>query len=160
MCVLALWQVLDGGDEFESLWEELGGSGKHQLVGLSDRHVGHAGDVGDLLLTLLVLGRLRRHVDGGGRHRDGGAAGDDVEVLRLLGDVGGRPLHVAGQVERAAEPVHEVPGRDDLDVGVVELQDELEAAADLLLADSGHLGRGCRGDWRAEVGNSFASLTR
>ena len=40
------------------------------------------------------------------------------------------------------------------------LEDEFEASADLLLADSGHLGRGCRVDWRAEVGNSFASLTR
>ena len=42
----------------------------------------------------------------------------------------------------------------------VNLEDEFEAAADLLLADSGHLGRGCRDDWRAEVGNSFATLTR
>ena len=58
MCVLALWQVLDGGDEFESLWEELGGSGEHQLVGLSDRHVGHTGDVGDLFLGTLVARRL------------------------------------------------------------------------------------------------------
>ena len=58
MCVLALWQVLDGGDEFESLWEELGGSGEHQFVGLSDRHVGHARDVGDLFLGTLVARRL------------------------------------------------------------------------------------------------------
>ena len=60
MCVLALWQVLDGGDEFESLWEELGGSGEHQLVGLSDRHVSHAGDVGDLFLGTLVARRLKK----------------------------------------------------------------------------------------------------
>ena len=59
MC-LALWQVLDGGDEFESLWEELGGAGKHQLVRLSDGHVGHAGDVGDLFLGALVTRRLQK----------------------------------------------------------------------------------------------------
>ena len=58
MCVLALWQVLDGGDEFESLWEELGGSGEHQLVGLSDRHVSHACNVRDLALGPLVVARL------------------------------------------------------------------------------------------------------
>ena len=40
------------------------------------------------------------------------------------------------------------------------LEDEFEASADLLLADSGHLGIGCRDDWIAEVGISFATLTR
>ena len=63
MCVLALWQVLDGGDEFESLWEELGGPGEHQFIGLSDRHVGHARDVGDLFLGTLVARRLQKDVD-------------------------------------------------------------------------------------------------
>ena len=40
------------------------------------------------------------------------------------------------------------------------LEDEFEASADLLLADSGHLRTGCRDDCRAEVGNSFATPTR
>ena len=35
-------------------------------------------------------------------------------------------------------PVHKVAGGDDLDVGIVGLEDELEAPPDLLLADGRH----------------------
>ena len=44
-------------------------------------------------------------------------------------------LHLARQPESTAEPVHEVARLNDVDVGVVRFEDELEAAPDLLFAD-------------------------
>ena len=83
---------------------------------------------------------LTGHVDGGGGHGDGRPPGHDVQVHRLLGDAGGGLLYLAamGEGQRAAEPRHEVPGGDQVHRGVVRLQDQLEAAPDLLLAHGGH----------------------
>ena len=133
-----LGQVFDRRREVEAVRKEFGGSREHQLVRLADGHISDASDVSDLALSLLVVRRLRGHVDGCGRHRDGRPARDDVEVDGALCDVRGGLLHVSRQTERSAEPVHEVARLDDVDVGVVRLQDEFEDPADLLLADGAH----------------------
>ena len=43
-----------------------------------------------------------------------------------------------GQAQVGAEAGHEVPGGDEVHAGLQGLQDQLEAAADLLLGDAGH----------------------
>ena len=89
-------------------------------------------------LGLLLGGGLGGHVDGGGGHGDGAAAGHQVQLHRLAGDEGGGHLHLLGQAEVGAEAGHEVPGGDEVHAGLQGLQDQLEAAADLLLGDAGH----------------------
>lgn len=133
-----LGQVLDRRREVEAVRKEFSCSGKHQFITLPNGDVSDARDVGDLALRLLVARRLRRHVDGRCRHRDGRPSGDDVEVDGSLGDVRRSFLDLPGETERSAEPVHEVSGLDDVDVGVMRLQDQLEHAPDLLLADGAH----------------------
>lgn len=87
----------------------------------------------------LLLGRgLGGHVDGGGGHADRAASRDQVQLHRLPGDEGGRHLHVLRQAQVGAEAGHEVAGGDEVHAGLQGLQDELEAAADLLLGNPGH----------------------
>ena len=90
------------------------------------------------LLGLLLSRGLRSHVDGGGGHGDGAAAGHQVQLHRLAGDEGGGHLHVLGQAQVGAEAGHEVSGGDEVHAGLQGLQDQLEAAANLLLGDAGH----------------------
>ena len=101
-----------------------------------DGHLGGAGDIGDLLGGLLVVAELRCHVDRGGGHRDRRSAGHDVQFDRLASDVTGGALNGRGEAEIRAESRHEIAGRDQLHAGLQRLQDELEAAADLLLRDA------------------------
>lgn len=98
LTALHLRQLLDGRGELEVLREQLARMRIHQLVRLPNGHVGHAGNVADLLLRALVLRRLRGHVDGGRGHRDGRAAGHDVHVDRFARDVRGGALHHVGQL--------------------------------------------------------------
>jgi len=132
---LVLGEILNGGGELEVSGEEVLGPGKHELVALSDRHISHACNFSNISLCSLVAAGLARHVDGGGGHADGGPPRHNVQVHRLLGDVRGRLLDVAGQAECAAESGHEVPGSDELHARVVGLQDQLETTTYLLLTD-------------------------
>ncbi len=85
-------------------------------------------NISNLTLCSLVVAGLAGHVDGSGGHADGGAARHDVQVHRLLGDVGGRLLDVAREAETAAEAGHEVAGGDQFNARVVRFQDQLETS--------------------------------
>ena len=132
---LILWKIFDRRRKVEAVWKELCSSGQHKLVWLSDSDVGHSGDVRDFSLSFLVVRRLWRHVDRRRSDGDGRSSGHDVEVDRPFSDVRCGFLNFARKSEGSAESVHEVSGLDDVDVGVVRLQDQLEAAANLLFAD-------------------------
>ncbi len=134
MIILARGQPRDGCGKLEVVGEKLCSSGQHQLVRLLDGDLCDARDVRDLLLRPFVLRGLGGHVDGGRRHGDWRTSWHQVDVDGLLSDRRRRSLNVPGQPQGATEPVHEVARCDDLDVRIVGLQNELEAAADLLLA--------------------------
>lgn len=59
------WQLLNWNGKAELIWEEIVSTRVHQTIRLLDRHFGHARDVTDFFVCLLVIGRLGRHVDGG-----------------------------------------------------------------------------------------------
>ena len=85
-------------------------------------------NIGNLALCPLIVAGLAGHVDGRCGHANRRPPRHNVQVHRLLGNVGGGLLDVTREAEAAAETRHEVACSDELHAGVVRLQDQLETS--------------------------------